>query len=247
MVMDTARLPLPGCHNRSNLVCAVADRAGSVRGWTQRRRAGHAAMFQPLPNRLQPAGERDDPVRQRFDQHYRRCHAGGAGVLYRDRRWRCWSAGMIAACRDAFCYAMRTQAPRAIVTMGQNGPRIHALLELPLLRAVSCWRPRAISPMRWGRRVALPDGGVILLSPRCPQLRCLQGLRGTRPPFRRAKPASIQREFPALPAWASPDRSGVHCGAFLPEDFAMRRTLLAIALLLCTAPALAEMGARSVD
>jgi UDP-N-acetylmuramoylalanine--D-glutamate ligase len=54
LVMDTAALPMPGRHNRSNL-CAVLT-ALEAYGLDATALAPHAASFQPLPNRLQPVG-----------------------------------------------------------------------------------------------------------------------------------------------------------------------------------------------
>jgi UDP-N-acetylmuramoylalanine--D-glutamate ligase len=58
-------------------------------------------------------------------------------------------------------------APSAIITMGQNGPRIHRLLH-----AVAAGRfalaPRRISPMPMRQAAALGGDGVVLLSPGAP-------------------------------------------------------------------------------
>jgi len=70
---------------------------------------------------------------------------------------------------DAFADAMRTQVPRAIVTMGQNGPRIHALLESVAAAGGFVLAPASDLADAMGKaRAALPDGGVILLSPGAP-------------------------------------------------------------------------------
>ena len=65
---------------------------------------------------------------------------------------------------------MRGHAPLAVITMGQNGPRIHALLA-PVaaqgeFRAAA---RRPTWPMPWPRpRPLLGDDGVVLLSPGAP-------------------------------------------------------------------------------
>ncbi|MGH8083251.1 MAG: Mur ligase family protein, partial [Lysobacter sp.] len=56
-IMDTSSLPLPGRHNRGNL-CAVLTAIEAL-GLDAAPLAPHAASFRPLPNRLQPIGERD--------------------------------------------------------------------------------------------------------------------------------------------------------------------------------------------
>ena len=61
-------------------------------------------------------------------------------------------------------------APVAIITMGENGPRIHALLRTDRRTGpASCSMPRTISPTRCTRRVPRwRDEGVMLLSPGAP-------------------------------------------------------------------------------
>lgn len=167
-VLDTARMPLPGQHNRSNL-CAVLT-ALEAFGLDAVALAPHAASFQPLPNRLQPLGERD-------------------GILYVNDSISTTPMATLAALRlyaqhpvavlvgghdrglpwDEFAEAMRTQAPRAIITMGQNGPRIHTLLAP--IAAEAGFILEAASDLADAvamARAALPDGGVVLLSPGAP-------------------------------------------------------------------------------
>lgn len=167
-VIDTARLPLPGRHNRSNL-CAVLT-ALEAFGLDAASLAGHAATFQPLPNRLQPLGERDGFLYVN-DSISTTPHATLAALaLYRERPVAVLVGGHDRGLPwDAFADAMRTQAPRAIVTMGQNGPRIHALLES--VAAAGGFVLAAASDLAdaMGKaRAALPEGGVILLSPGAP-------------------------------------------------------------------------------
>ena len=70
---------------------------------------------------------------------------------------------------DEFADAMRTRAPRAIVTMGQNGPRIHALLEHVAAQAgFALEAARDLAEAVDKARAALPGGGVVLLSPGAP-------------------------------------------------------------------------------
>ena len=167
-VMDTAALPLPGWHNRSNL-CAVLT-ALEAFGLEAAALVPHAATFQPLPNRLQPVGERDgilyvnDSISTTphatlaaLDLYLRRPVAVLVGGHDRGLPW------------DDFAEAMRTRAPRAIVTMGQNGPRIHALLA-PVAAAAGFALHAAhdLAEAMGKARAALPDGGVILLSPGAP-------------------------------------------------------------------------------
>ena len=167
-VMDTGSLPLPGWHNRSNL-CAVLTALDAF-GLDAAALAPHAATFQPLPNRLQPIGERDGILYANDSISTTPMATLAALALYRDHPVALLVGGHDRGLPwDEFAAAMRTQAPRAIVTLGQNGPRIHALLE-PVARAggfalsSASDLPEAMAQAR----AALPDGGVVLLSPGAP-------------------------------------------------------------------------------
>jgi UDP-N-acetylmuramoylalanine--D-glutamate ligase len=167
-VMDTAGLPLPGRHNRSNL-CAVLT-ALEAFGLDAASLAPHAATFQPLPNRLQPVGERDGILYVNDSISTTPMATLAALDLYRGRE-----VAVLVGGHDRglpwgeFAEAMRTGAPRAIITMGQNGPRIHALLEP--VAATSGFVLHAAGDLADAvaqARAALPEGGVVLLSPGAP-------------------------------------------------------------------------------
>jgi len=172
-VMDTSSLPLPGRHNRGNL-CAVLT-ALEAFGLDAVALAPHAVSFNPLPHRLQPVGERDG-IRYVDDSISTTPHATLAALaLYRERE-----VVVLVGGHDRglpwreFADAMREHAPVAIVTLGhgiagQNGDRIHALLAplaaegrfaLSSARDLDAALPQA--------RAALPNGGVVLLSPGAP-------------------------------------------------------------------------------
>ncbi|HEY0501929.1 MAG TPA: UDP-N-acetylmuramoyl-L-alanine--D-glutamate ligase, partial [Lysobacter sp.] len=70
---------------------------------------------------------------------------------------------------EDFADAMRTHAPVAIVTMGQNGPRIHALLE-PVAAQGGFVLGEAVDldDAMAQAREALGEEGVVLLSPGAP-------------------------------------------------------------------------------
>lgn len=168
LVMDTSVLPLPGRHNRSNL-CAVLT-ALEAFGLDAMVLAPHAAGFRPLPNRLQPVGTRDG-ILYVNDSISTTPHATLAALeLYRDR-----PVALLVGGHDRglpwgeFADAMRHAAPAAIVTMGQNGPRIHALLA-PLAEAAGFALLAAtdLADAMDKARAALPQGGVVLLSPGAP-------------------------------------------------------------------------------
>jgi UDP-N-acetylmuramoyl-L-alanine---L-glutamate ligase len=167
-VMDTADLPLPGRHNRGNLCAALA--AIEALGLDAAALAPHAAGFVPLPHRLQSLGVRDG-LEYVDDSISTTPHASLAALeCFRGR-----PVALLAGGHDrgldwqAFADAVAAQPPAAIITMGANGPGIHALLA-PLaasagysLRAAP-GLPEAVAQAR----ALLPSGGVVLLSPGAP-------------------------------------------------------------------------------
>jgi UDP-N-acetylmuramoylalanine--D-glutamate ligase len=167
-VLDTSHLPLPGRHNRGNL-CAVLAAIEAL-GLDAAALAPHAATFQPLPHRLQTLGEREGLLWVN-DSISTTPHATLAALdCFRGRRIALLVGGHDRGIdwRD-FADAMRTRAPAAIVTLGQNGPKIHALLEavageggFALAQAADL--PAAVAQAR----AALGGTGVVLLSPGAP-------------------------------------------------------------------------------
>lgn len=167
-VFDTRDVPLPGRHNRGNL-CAVLAAVEAL-GLDAETLAPHAATFQPLPHRLQMLGVRDG-ITYVNDSISTTPHATLAALdCFRSRR-----VALLAGGHDRgidwtdFAHAMRDNAPAAIVTLGQNGPKIHALLA-PLAEAVGFALVDAADlPEAVARARALLDGeGVVLLSPGAP-------------------------------------------------------------------------------
>ncbi|GHA77011.1 UDP-N-acetylmuramoyl-L-alanine--D-glutamate ligase [Cognatilysobacter bugurensis] len=169
-VMDTATLPLPGRHNRGNL-CAVLTAIEAL-GLDAAALAPHAASFRPLPHRLQPLGTRDG-VLYVNDSISTTPHASLAALdCFRDRR-----VALLVGGHDrgvdwqAFSDALRdgVARPQAIVTMGQNGPRIHALIE-PLATQCGIALSAAcdLRDAMTQAREALDGEGVVLLSPGAP-------------------------------------------------------------------------------
>ncbi|MDI9240564.1 UDP-N-acetylmuramoyl-L-alanine--D-glutamate ligase [Lysobacter sp. LF1] len=167
-VMDTRALPLPGRHNRGNL-CAVLTAIEAL-GLDATALAPNAASFRPLPNRLQTVGTRDG-VTFVNDSISTTPHASLAALdCFRERRVAILVGGHDRGLPwEDFANAMRTHAPVAIVTMGQNGPRIHALLE-PLVAQAGFVLDAAtdLSDAMAKARAALGGEGVVLLSPGAP-------------------------------------------------------------------------------
>ncbi|WP_101925912.1 MULTISPECIES: UDP-N-acetylmuramoyl-L-alanine--D-glutamate ligase [Luteimonas] len=167
-VMDTAGLPLPGRHNRGNL-CGVLTAIEAL-GLDAVPLAPAAAGFVPLPHRLQPLGTHDGLLWVN-DSISTTPHASLAALdVYRDRR-----VALLVGGHDrgldwqAFADAMRSGAPHAIVTMGQNGPRIFDLLA-PIARDAGFPLSAAddLESAIGQARAALDGEGVLLLSPGAP-------------------------------------------------------------------------------
>ncbi|MHB8911913.1 MAG: glutamate ligase domain-containing protein, partial [Lysobacter sp.] len=167
-VMDAAALPLPGRHNRGNL-CAVLTAIEAL-GLDATPLARHAATFRPLPNRLQTLGTRAG-LTYVNDSISTTPHASLAALdCFGDHR-----VAILVGGHDrgvdwaAFVEAMHRQAPVAIVTMGQNGPRIHDLLA-PVAAPSGIMLSAAgnLAEAMQQARAALGADGVILLSPGAP-------------------------------------------------------------------------------
>ena len=167
-VMDTATLPLPGRHNRSNL-CAVLT-ALEAYGLDAVALAPHAASFQPLPNRLQALGKHGGYLYVNDSISTTPMATQAALDVYADRPVAVLVGGHDRGLPwDEFADAMRVHAPNAIITMGQNGPRIHALLAPLATQAGFALRAaNDLADAMTKAREALPEGGVILLSPGAP-------------------------------------------------------------------------------
>ncbi|TXH66059.1 MAG: UDP-N-acetylmuramoyl-L-alanine--D-glutamate ligase [Lysobacteraceae bacterium] len=167
-VFDTAHLPLPGLHNRGNL-CAVLA-AIEAAGLDAVALAPHAAGFRPLPHRLQTLGARAGVVYVN-DSISTTPHASLAALsCFRDQPVALLVGGHDRGLdwRD-FADAMRMDAPLAVIVMGQNGPRIHALLSP--IAAEAGFRLGAAHDLEDAMaqaREALKGEGVILLSPGAP-------------------------------------------------------------------------------
>lgn len=167
-VMDTSALPLPGRHNRGNL-CGVLTAIEAL-GIDAAPLAAAAVGFVPLPHRLQPLGTRDG-VLWVNDSISTTPHASLAALdVYRHCR-----VALLVGGHDrgldwqAFADAMRAGAPHAIVTMGQNGPRIFDLLA-PVARDAGFQLSTAddLEAAIAQARDALAGEGVLLLSPGAP-------------------------------------------------------------------------------
>ncbi|MXV08844.1 MULTISPECIES: UDP-N-acetylmuramoyl-L-alanine--D-glutamate ligase [unclassified Xanthomonas] len=168
-VYDSAQAPLPGRHNRGNL-CAVLAAIEAL-GLDAAALAPAADRFRPLPNRLQTLGTRGG-VTYVNDSISTTPHASLAALeCFRGRR-----IALLVGGHDRgldwqdFAEQMRHGAPLEIVTMGANGPRIHALLA-PLAAEAGFGLHAAADlaeAVALARAALGEQGGVVLLSPGAP-------------------------------------------------------------------------------
>ena len=167
-VMDASALPLPGRHNRGNL-CAVLTALDAL-GLDATALAPHAASFRPLPHRLQALGVHDG-ISYVNDSISTTPHASLAALdLFRGRRVAILVGGHDRGIDwQAFADAMGAGAPAAIVTMGENGPRIHGLLAPIAAQSGFALHAAAdLADAMHMARAALGGEGVLLLSPGAP-------------------------------------------------------------------------------
>ncbi len=169
-VFDTANTPLPGRHNRGNL-CAVLAAIEAL-GLDAVALAPAVQDFRPLPNRLQTLGSRG-ALRFVNDSISTTPHASLAAL-------ECFAGQRIALLvgghdrgldwHDFVDHMAHDVPPVEIVTMGANGPRIHALLQ-PLADAER-FGLHAAGDLDEAVRLACSalgaQGGVVLLSPGAP-------------------------------------------------------------------------------
>ncbi|WP_447729849.1 UDP-N-acetylmuramoyl-L-alanine--D-glutamate ligase [Pseudoxanthomonas suwonensis] len=167
-VFDTAAASLPGRHNRGNL-CAVLAAIEAL-GVDAAPLAPAAMDFRPLPHRLQWLGERDgigyvnDSISTTPHASLAAldCHRGSpvAILLGGHDRGLDW---------HGFADHLRAQPPKAVVTMGANGPRIHALLEAEAAEGLFALEAADDLADAVARAQRLLGGrGVVLLSPGAP-------------------------------------------------------------------------------
>ena len=167
-VLDTRSLPLPGRHNRLNLCAALA--AIEALGMDAEALAVHALSFRPLPHRLQLLGARDG-IEFVNDSISTTPHASLAALdCHKGRR-----VAIIVGGYDrgvdwgVFADRMVVDAPKAVITMGQNGPRIHERLkQIAVNRHFTLVEAKEMEDaLRLGREI-LENEGLILLSPGAP-------------------------------------------------------------------------------
>jgi UDP-N-acetylmuramoylalanine--D-glutamate ligase len=168
VVLDARALPLPGQHNRLNLCAAFA--AVEAAGLDAVAYADAVANFVPLPHRLQSLGVRGG-IEYVNDSISTTPHASLAALDCNPGRRVAILVGGYDRGVDwgVFAERMKTAPPQAVVTMGQNGPRIHDLLR-PLTYSDRFTLAEAGDVDEAVRKAAalLDHRGVVLLSPGAP-------------------------------------------------------------------------------
>ena len=167
-VFDTGGLRVAGAHNRGNLCAALA--AIEALGLDAVALAPQALSFQPLPHRLQVLGARDG-VEYINDSNSTTPQAAIAALdTFGARRVAILVGGFDRGLDwSVFAERMLRNPPAAVVTMGQNGPRIAATLR-PLARQARFNLIEAgeldVAVRAAEREVG--QQGVVLLSPGAP-------------------------------------------------------------------------------
>ncbi len=166
-VFDAARMPLSGEHNRINLCAALT--AIDALGIDARPLARHAATFHSLPHRLQRLGVRDG-IEYVDDSISTTPHASLAALdCFRDRPVAILVGGYDRGVDwQAFAERVAVDPPLVVIAMGQNGPRIHALLSAQARRGYRLELAGDLESALSSARRALGSDGVVLLSPGAP-------------------------------------------------------------------------------
>jgi UDP-N-acetylmuramoylalanine--D-glutamate ligase len=168
-VMDLRELPMTGQHNAGN-VCAALTAIEAL-GLDAAALAPAAKNFRPLPHRLQTLGERDG-IRYVNDSISTTPYASMAALD-------CFPGEPVAILVggydrgldwDAFVDYVAAKPPLAIITMGQNGPRIFERLQA--INAQGAFFLSEATDMAeavlFAKDALHGAGGVILLSPGAP-------------------------------------------------------------------------------
>ena len=166
-VLDLRELPMPGQHNASN-VCAALTAIDAL-GLDAAALAPAARQFRPLPHRLQSLGEKNG-IRYVNDSISTTPFASIAAL-------ECFTALPVAILVggydrglewDAFADYVAAHPPKAIIAMGQNGARIAERLRAIAAPGFVLSEAVDLSDAVHQAQQALPEGGVVLLSPGAP-------------------------------------------------------------------------------
>ena len=167
-ILDLGELRLPGSHNHRNL-CAALTVLDALE-LDSRAMAGAARTFQPLPHRLQSLGTREG-VEYINDSISTTPHASVAALeCFANRRVAIIVGGYDRGLDwSVFEDYIARHPPLAVLTQGQNGPRIHR--QLGGLTNKMHFELRDCGELEPAVRQAerlLGGNGVVLLSPGAP-------------------------------------------------------------------------------
>ncbi|MEO7251329.1 MAG: cyanophycin synthetase, partial [Arenimonas sp.] len=167
-VLDTRKLPLPGRHNRLNLCAALAAIDGL--GLDAASLAVNALTFKPLPHRLQLLGSVDG-IEFVNDSISTTPHASLAALdCYKGRPVAILVGGYDRGVDwGVFAERMAVDPPRAVITVGENGPRIFEQLKpIAANRRFALAEAKELEDAMRLARECLESHGVIILSPGAP-------------------------------------------------------------------------------
>lgn len=167
-VLDARHVPVPGRHNRLNLCAALATL--EALGLDAVGLAAEAASFRPLPHRLQSLGLRHGIESVNDSISTTPQSAIAALDCYRGRRVAILVGGYDRGLDwGVFAERIAAEPVAAVITMGQNGPRVFEKLK-PLALGNKFFLAEAEEmehAVKLGLQV-LGHDGVLLLSPGAP-------------------------------------------------------------------------------
>ncbi|ODS61905.1 MAG: UDP-N-acetylmuramoylalanine--D-glutamate ligase [Arenimonas sp. SCN 70-307] len=167
-VLDARHVPVPGRHNRLNLCAALATL--EALGLDAVALAAEAASFRPLPHRLQSLGLRHGIESVNDSISTTPQSAIAALDCYRGRRVAILVGGYDRGLDwGVFAERIAAEPVAAVITMGQNGPRVFEKLK-PLALGNKFFLAEAEEmehAVKLGLQV-LGHDGVLLLSPGAP-------------------------------------------------------------------------------
>ncbi len=168
-ILDLRTLPMPGEHNAGN-VCAALTAIDAL-GMDARELAKHVQSFKPLPHRLQSLGTHDG-IEYINDSISTTPYASMAALqCFANRNVAILVGGYDRGLDwDAFVQFVAEHPPVAIITMGQNGPRIFE--QLQSINAKGAFFLSEATDMTeavlFAKDALHGEGGVVLLSPGAP-------------------------------------------------------------------------------
>ena len=168
-ILDLRSLPMPGQHNASN-VCAALTAIDAL-GVDARELASCVQSFKPLPHRLQSLGTHDG-IEYINDSISTTPFASIAALeCFTQRKTVILVGGYDRGLDwDVFVAYVAQHPPVAIITMGQNGPRIFEQLQAINSKGIFFLSEASnmYEAVLFAKDALHGEGGVVLLSPGAP-------------------------------------------------------------------------------